>query len=228
MTNRDDVIRAMVVTDGATFQAVANHLGISRERVRQIAGRIGVRSPRGHGGPPDLTKLKPSRRGPNKTRSKTDISLQRLRELLDYDRFTGIWTWRDKRWKMPAGSIAGSVGAGGYIQIRVDRKLYMAHVLAWFYSFEKWPKNQIDHVNRVRSDNRLNNLRQSTQLQNMGNRPPSKNNTSGFKGVYRSGKKWKAECAHVKLGTYDTPELAAEAYRLAAKIRYGDHARFDP
>lgn len=158
---------------------------------------------------------------PDRTYSKTGLSLDRLRWLLHYDRFTGIWTWAVDRGPRRAGDVAGTENSEGYIQIRIDRKLYMAHVLAWFYSFEQWPKNQVDHEDRVRSHNWLNNLRQATPSQNLGNSPKRKHNTSGFKGVYRSGNKWRAEIAHVKLGYFDTPEEASAAYQLAAEARYG-------
>lgn len=120
--------------------------------------------------------------------------------------------------------LAGSLHAGGYVQIRVDGKLYMAHVLAWFYSFERWPDHQIDHVNRVKSDNRLINLRQATPSQNLANTGKRRANTSGFKGVYRHGSGWRAEIAHFKLGTYSTREAAAAAYEEADRIRNGTFA----
>lgn len=156
--------------------------------------------------------------------SKTDITLTRLKELLHYDRFTGIWTWLVDRGPVHAGEVAGTENDDGYIQIRIDRKLYMAHVLAWFYSFEQWPPNEVDHADRVKSHNWLNNLRQATHVQNLGNSGKRPNNTSGFKGVYRDGHRWRAEIAHIKLGRFDTPEEASAVYEEAAKTRYGRFA----
>jgi hypothetical protein len=152
-------------------------------------------------------------------------SLSRLRELLTYDRQSGLWIWNENRGPQWAGRVAGSINQDGYIQIRVDRRLYMAHVLAWYYSFEIWPDRQVDHENGDPSDNRLNNLRLGMSYQNLGNSGKRKHNSSGFKGVSRHGKKWRAEIAHIKLGVFDTPELAAAAYERAAKIRYGEFAR---
>lgn len=151
--------------------------------------------------------------------------LARLRQLLTYDRHSGIWRWNESRGSPWAGKVAGCLNQDGYIQVRVDRRLYMAHVLAWYYSFGNWPDRQVDHENCDPADNRLNNLRLGMSYQNLGNSGKRKHNTSGFKGVTRHGKKWRAEIAHIKLGVFDTPELAAAAYEKAAKIRYGQFAR---
>jgi hypothetical protein len=212
-----------MVSDGKTYSDIGVHFGISRERVRQIAEKIGAASVRRwHRKESAAVRLR-TLRDANKTASKTGLTLARLRELLEYDRFTGRWFWRGAACKR-AGTLAGTLHQFGYVQIRVDGKLYMAHVLAWFYSFECWPKNEIDHVNGRPSDNRLNNLRQATPMQNQGNRPASKNNTSGFKGVWKNGNRWVAEVAHVRLGSFNTPEEAAAKVAEASKIRYGEFA----
>lgn len=224
MQDRNTVIHNMILA-GATYQAVGVRFGISRERVRQIAEKTGAAPLRKK----FKLKAKAERLSAvvraDKTASKTGLSLSRLRELLDYNRHTGEWTWLvDRNGQVKAGDQAGTLNPDGYVQIRVDRKLYMAHVLAWFYSFGQWPKNQIDHADRTRSHNWLNNLRQATGVQNLGNSEKRKHNTSGFKGVYRDGKKWCAEIAHIKLGRFDTPEAASAAYAEAAKTRYGPFA----
>lgn len=221
MTNRNETIEAML-GDGATYQTIGAHLGISRERVRQIVEKLGISHLRSPKRKLVVVPVAPSASG--RVVSKTDIRLDRLKELLHYDRFTGLWTWLVDRGPVRAGDIAGTENEEGYIQIRIDRKLYMAHVLAWFYSFEQWPKNEVDHEDRTKNHNWLNNLRQATHVQNLGNSGMRPNNTSGFKGVYRDGDRWRAEIAHIKLGRFDTPEEASAAYEEAAKTRYGRFA----
>lgn len=223
---RNDTIKQMLEA-GADYGTIAQHLGVSKERVRQIIDKAGIPNPRKQA----ARRVASQHRvhvdvlaGVEKTASKTDISLERLKELLHYDRFTGVWTWLVDRGPVKAGDVAGTENEEGYIQIRIDRKLYMAHVLAWFYSFGQWPKNMVDHDNRRRAENWLNNLRQATCSQNFGNVPMRKCNTSGFKGVWKRGDKWVAEIAHIKLGTFDTPEQAAQAYAEAAKVRFGQFA----
>lgn len=224
MEQRNETIRQML-SDGSTYQVVGDRFGISRERVRQIAEKLGVAGLRKSVGKSirAAALIAPTKR--DKTASKTDISIDRLKELLHYDRFTGEWTWLVDRGRgVKAGDPAGGINPDGYVQIRVDYKLYMAHVLAWFYSFGVWPSNMVDHADRVKNHNWLNNLRQATYSQNFGNTEKRKNNTSGFKGVYRDGDRWRAEIAHIKLGRFNTPEEASVAYEEASKTRYGRFA----
>lgn len=221
MLDRIEAIKQML-RDGANYQVVATHFGISRERVRQIVQKAGVANLRNPKRRPVVVSAVDSTLG--YTASKTDIALARLKELLHYDRFTGIWTWLVDRGPVRAGDIAGTENEEGYIQIRIDRKLYMAHVLAWFYSFEVWPAGEVDHEDRIKSHNWLNNLRPANHIQNLGNSPKRKHNTSGFKGVYRDGNKWRAEIAHIKLGRFNTVEEAGAAYDEASKSRYGRFA----
>ena len=87
------------------------------------------------------------------------LTTDRLKELLHYDQDTGVFTWNVRRsGKTPAGSVAGSYDAYGYIQIRISPFRYKAHRLAWFYVNSEWPKFCIDHINGVRDDNRISQL----------------------------------------------------------------------
>lgn len=227
---RDEKI-ARLINEGLTFRQVGSHLNISGERVRQIANRLGIEGRRSR-------KAAASRRAAaltapasqlagNRTASKTNLSLNRLRELLVYDQHTGFWRWINPKGRARSKEFAGSLHDDGYIQIRIDRELYMAHVLAWFYVHERWPENMIDHENMNKADNRISNLRQATASQNFGNSNKKWQNTSGNKGVYFdpcSGK-WRAEIAHIKLGRFDSKDAAVEAYAIAAKLRFGEFAR---
>lgn len=154
------------------------------------------------------------------------LTVDALRELLHYDPLTGLFTWRVKPCKrMGAGTAAGSKTKRGYVSIRVHGKPQYAHRVAWLYMFGIWPTNQIDHINGKGTDNRLVNLREGTPSENAQNlRGAHKNNTSGFLGAsYESQTgKWRAQIqlngSSVKLGRYDSPELAHAAY-LNAKAK---------
>lgn len=158
--------------------------------------------------------------------AKTNLSAERLRELLHYDRETGIFTRRIRTTNsLKVGDIAGCIGNHGYRQISVDGHLYLAHRLAWFYATGKWPAEDIDHINGCRTDNRIINLRPVTRTENMQNlRKPRADNSHGFMGVRHRNDSalnpWTAEIKingiRTRLGRYKTPEAAHAAY-LAAK-----------
>jgi hypothetical protein len=100
-------------------------------------------------------------------------------------------------------------------------KLYQAHRLAWFYVYGVFPSGQIDHINRNKSDNRLVNLRDCSISENKQNSGLYKNNKSGFKGVFKKGKRYEAGIRvnnkRIYLGKFGSAELAYEAYVSAAK-----------
>jgi hypothetical protein len=144
-----------------------------------------------------------------------ELDLTTLREYLRYDPETGVFTWRKARYGVRVGIAAGSQNKVGYVEIRVNRRLYLAHRLAWFYSYGEWPKQQIDHINGVRSDNRLSNLRDVPQGINLQNeRKPRKSNP--YLGVSQKGTRWVAQIHHAGvhryLGLFSTPEDAHAAY----------------
>jgi len=91
-------------------------------------------------------------------------------------------------------------------------------------------KVDVDHKSEIRTDNQKSNLRICTRSQNMMNRGPQANNSSGYKGVHKQRKKWKAVLVinqkRMCLGVYDTPELAYQAYCKAATEIHGEFANF--
>ena len=128
--------------------------------------------------------------------TKPIISQARLKELLHYNPDTGIFTWTSKPSITSPISIGSEAGTNtnGYVCIYVIGRIYKAHRLAWLYIHGEWPEDQIDHINRVKDDNRLINLREAGCIENSRNRTISKNNTSGHVGVYAHGAsgKWAA------------------------------------
>ncbi len=128
-----------------------------------------------------------------------ELTAEELRELLNYDQETGIFTRKvSTSNRVKVGAVAGCSGGDGYLLIMVQSRLYQAHRLAWLHTHGVWPKGQIDHINRDRSDNRIANLRDVTQKQNLQNRSKSSTNTSGHPGVSWNKRisKWQASIKH--------------------------------
>jgi hypothetical protein len=160
-----------------------------------------------------------------------NLSHDRLLELLAYDAATGLLTWRVQRgYKAKVGSIAGHIRPNGYWNVSIDEVGYKAHRVAWFYVHKKWPEADLDHINGVRIDNRIENLREATRGLNHANRRMQANNQVGFKGVHTHANG--RFCAQIRkdgkrfhIGLFDTPELANAAYAAKAKELFGDFAR---
>lgn len=155
---------------------------------------------------------------------KSNLTQEVLKENLNYDPNTGIFTRRHSFRVCTAGDVAGfSNGKKNYIRIKLLGDRFLAHRLAWLYVYGTWPENQIDHINCDKTDNRICNLRVVNQFENMQNRiSPPLRNTSGYLGVSKHRKKWRAQIrannVHINIGTFATPEEAHNAY-LEAKRR---------
>lgn len=156
-----------------------------------------------------------------------ELTQTRAQELLDYDPESGAFTWKQTRGGTArAGASAGTLcKQRGYIVISVGNKLHQAHRLAWFYVHGYWPAC-LDHVNRVRTDNRLANLREVTRSQNLQNTTTVRSKVSGLRGVSfcKQTGRWKAQIGlngkGKNLGRFDTPEQAHAAYLAAAAVMH--------
>lgn len=164
-----------------------------------------------------------------------ELSLARLREVLDYNPETGILSWRFRLSpKCKLGEAAGQVGTYGYRKIRLDGRYYTASHLAWFHYHGVAPTGVIDHEDLDKDNNQIKNLRPATPSQNSQNKARSRNNSTGFKGVavlnspgrptrYRA--QIRANGERIFLGIFDTPAEAHVAYCKAAAEYHGEFAR---
>lgn len=155
------------------------------------------------------------------------LTQKRLKELLKYDRATGVFTRRidsGKRWK--SGEVAGWTHKhNGYVYIRVDGREYFAHRAAWLYVTGEWPSKDIDHIDGEKTNNRFANLREVSESVNAENQKRAHKDTrSGVLGVYPVGDRWKAmiviDKAPVYLGTFDTIQEASAAYLSAKRLHH--------
>ena len=162
------------------------------------------------------------------------LTAETVRKLLDYEPETGVFRWRvDVNSRARKGMVAGCGNGEGYTRIKVFGNSYRAHRLVWLHVYGDWPPEQIDHVNGLRDDNRLVNLRLATNSQNSANKPAQRNNALGLKGVcFRSdsGKfesKIMFNSQQKHLGRFQTAEEAHAAYCAAAEKFFGEFARFE-
>lgn len=138
--------------------------------------------------------------------------------LLDYDTGTGLFVWKSG-WKK--GKAAGWIKKDGYAYVCIRYTTYLAHRIAWFYVHGEFPADQIDHINGVRSDNRIANLRPVSRTENAHNqRRAQASSHTKILGVGRSGTRYRARIRvnrkYIHLGCFGTAEEAYEAY-LEAK-----------
>jgi hypothetical protein len=161
------------------------------------------------------------------------VSAAQLRNLLDYDQETGLFTWKfrpELRKEVntrfagkPAGCITKYSRQKQYHSIRVNDVLYLSHRIAWAYVHGEWPELGIDHIDGNGLNNRITNLRLATQSENVSNRAKQTNNTSGFKGISPHGKKWRVRIkqgsTHVLRAFYDLEEAKAWHREMEALIQ---------
>jgi hypothetical protein len=168
------------------------------------------------------------------------ITQEQLKELLHYDPDTGIFIWKNRSPKEfktePScrtwhsrflGKEAGTVVSVGYRYIRINGKRYAASRLAWMYAYGCTPEI-IDHINGQRCDNRLENLRNTTQKSNCRNQSVRKSNKTGIIGVFWTPRslKWRAQIRNdytqIHIGMYEDFFEACCA-RKSAEAKLGFH-----
>ena len=148
-----------------------------------------------------------------------------LKSVLHYDPATGVFRRRfAKAYNAKPWSVAGRITTNGYVQIVVDGKQYMAHRLAWLYIHGEWPRQQVDHINGCKTDNKIENLRDVSQSENLLNQKKSRNGKLLGVSWHKVTKKWSARLQINKklnfLGYFDTEIMAHQAY-LEAKKKFG-------
>lgn len=170
-----------------------------------------------------------------------ELTQEYLKECLDYNPDTGSFTWKErpadhfkdlKGFRIHkarfANKEAGTIGSQGYSHIFINKKSYRLQRLAWLYCYGYMPLLFVDHINGIRSDNRLSNLREVSNTENIKNGKKRKNNTSGVQGVswHQKAGKWMAQIMvdrkSVYLGLHETLSAAISA-RKEAEIKYNFH-----
>lgn len=152
-----------------------------------------------------------------------------LKNNLTYEPTSGL-IYRNTR---NGRRVIGTKDREGYLQTMVKGKTYRVHRLAWFLYYGKWPELYLDHINRIKTDNRIKNLRECNPYLNAANTPkPSvSNSTSEYKGIGKHKGKWRARIKHygkrIEIGHFDTEEEAFNAYVEKAKELHGEYANLN-
>ena len=165
----------------------------------------------------------------------TELTHDRLTELLNYDPAADVWTLAVDRAGRFAGSVVGKKPADttAYRGLMVDKKKYLLHRLVWFWHHKAWPDGEIDHINRDRHDNRIANLRVVTRAENSWNSKARRGSYSGLKGVfpynraYATGQ-WLAAISvdgkRKRIGIFDCKFEAYQAFRREEEKHRGKFA----
>jgi hypothetical protein len=170
---------------------------------------------------------------PKSARRKPYPPAEELREHLSYNPCTGQLRWRVRnkdfgkqvarhnRWF--ADKVAGTLGSRGYIHIGIGGRIYLAHRLAWIWWYGFDPEEEIDHENRIKTDNRIINLRVASGFAQAANKGVRIDNVSGFKGVsfHRKTGKWRAKIRQKHIGYFETAEAAYAAYLARTQEEFG-------
>ena len=147
-----------------------------------------------------------------------------LKKYLSYNPLTGIFTKKTQAPNSNIGDVAGGKQGKGYLVLCVGGNPgYLLHRVAWLYVYGYWPKSQIDHINRVVTDNRISNLREATRTENYQNKGAQKNSKTGVKGVsLRNGRYVVQICddgVRKHLGQFGDIKTAAKRYADEVAIR---------
>jgi len=162
-------------------------------------------------------------------RKASEITVDRLRETLFFDEQTGhIHLKRaTPNGQKAAGDRVGSIDFEGYDTVTVDKVRLRAHRIVWALHYGEWPNGSLDHINGVRTDNRVANLRIANHSQNGANTLANRSNRHGTKGITPlPNGKWQAQikCNGKAryLGCFASKEEAAAVYAEAARAAFGE------
>lgn len=172
-------------------------------------------------------------------------SPETLRDLLRYEPETGRLYWKarpremfgtEHHWKTWntrfADKEAMTANTLGYLCGNINYVRHQAHRVAWAIYYGEWPEGDIDHINLIRSDNRISNLRLATKSENLRNIRRFSSNTSGYKGVslHKKTGRWVARIStgtkYKHLGLFDDKEDARAAYMDAARKHHGEFLNY--
>lgn len=161
------------------------------------------------------------------------VTRDELSRLMTYDPAIGRMVWKIARGAAKVGAPVGHVGPEGYRRVRISKREYLEHRLVWLWHHGEFPRI-LDHRDRDRSNNRIENLRECNESQNAANARTSTLNTSSYRGVYfdTDRMKWVARIRYTKggvrhryrIGRFNDADVAAVHYNLHMRALFPDFA----
>ena len=162
--------------------------------------------------------------------SRDGILVEELRRLFRYEAHEGKLYWAVPVSNVAAGRRVGEHRKNGYHRIRIKRRYYAYHRVVWAMVHGEWPSLSIDHINGVKDDNRIANLRLATAVQNLANKNADRPSMSGYRGLCwdKRKKRWRASARvngkRVCFGRYKDPYDAHLAYCRGIVAAHGEFA----
>lgn len=157
------------------------------------------------------------------------LTAEEVRNLLDYDPNTGIFIRKTSSGGCAVGTVSGSKHSKGYVVIKIRRKLYKAHRLAWLHFYGTFPNDQIDHIDGDKTNNRISNLRDVSAQSNSRNKKAARiDSFTGVQGVcYQKARKKYAVYISIsgrpqQVGRFDHLHDAIAARKAAELLHYPD------
>lgn len=168
----------------------------------------------------DLPELSPDRPAPKEIVLEEDKRLiEQISSILQYKAEDGTLLWKKSlSSRVKPGTVAGCINRNGYVQLHIFGKYFAAHRVIWAINYGEWPKHQIDHIDGVKHNNRIENLRDIPAFANTQNQRKAKssNISCGLLGVTKNKDKWqaqiKAQGIRKHIGTFATAHEAHRAY----------------
>lgn len=148
---------------------------------------------------------------------------------LAYEPSTGNFIHMKSHGRVKKGDVVTSLDSHGYIRVSKDGKRYLAHRVAFLFMTGEWPKDDIDHKDQDRTNNKWDNLRECSRSQNLGNQRKTRG-SSIYKGVTKNRGRWVAQLGRQGghyLGASTCEKEAALIYNHHAEIKFGTYASFN-
>jgi len=152
----------------------------------------------------------------------------KFNEILRYEPDSGLLFWKKPGVGRSLNRPLGKGSAKRYVAVSIGGKTYLGHRVAWLLTYKVWPTHDIDHIDHNRSNNRISNLREATNSENLRNRTLQSNNKYGVNGINYSDEinRWYARISvdkkRIHLGYFRTKEAAIQARQLANE-KFGFH-----